>query len=141
MSGAQAQAQAQGQGYDSLQPLNMVRAMRGGASMGQLNAMNPTMPRQAQFLPPALQSRPMQNYYQSPGQQSGSTAFGGMTGFAQPGDGPAFGTGSPAEGLFGFGFSDGQNAPVTDMSIGQTAPIAMSDVDAAFAGDTAEGSK
>jgi hypothetical protein len=37
-----------------LQQMQMLNALRGGASMGQLQQMNPYTPRPQQFLPPAL---------------------------------------------------------------------------------------
>lgn len=40
--------------YGGLQPLQMLQALRGGASMQQIHGMNPTTPRPMQFLPPAM---------------------------------------------------------------------------------------
>jgi hypothetical protein len=78
-----------------LQQMQMLNALRGGASMGQLQQMNPYTPRPQQFLPPALGNYSWATDPSNPA-NAPRPAFSGLNSvYAMPGDGgSSYGDGS-----------------------------------------------
>jgi hypothetical protein len=89
-----------------LQQMEMLRAFQSGASMNQLQMMNPYSPRPTQFLPPRIAPYSWANDPMNPANQrprnttTTTTTSGGLQNIGGPGGGPTDG-GPGANGLDG----------------------------------------